>query len=238
MTSVDKPATHLFDQKRATYYEDRVRQVVPGYDALHDLSLLMFNREIGNAGHFLIAGCGSGSELSSLSRQSPDRTFNAFDPSSDMIDMARARVETENISNSIDFSTGTIDNILSNQKFDAATLMLVLHFIVDDESTKGKSHLLRGISDRLKPGAPLIFAEALADRATPHFDSDMNLWRQHLLLKGMNPTDEAKGFKKIVSQMALINEDRLNELLKQSGFTPAQNFYRAHMIHGWITRKV
>ncbi len=232
-----KPSARLFGGNRAQAYEERVRQVVPGYDALHDLSYLHLNRRIGRAGHFLIAGCGSGHDVISLARDCPERHFTAFDPSPDMVEMARCNIEAAAITPRCHLLEGTIDDVANDHTFDAATLMLVMHFVPDTDGPDGKAHLLNALSQRLKPGAPLVFAEALADRSSNHFEDDLNLWRQSMLLSGMNPVEEEKGFHKIVSRMPLIGEDRLRHLLETAGFNAPELFYQAHLIHGWVVTK-
>lgn len=234
--AVDRSArsNKLFDAKRASSYEDRVRQVVPGYEALHDLCYLLLNQQIGSGGHILVAGCGSGTDVLSLARECPERTFTAFDPSPDMVEMAKVRISEAALIDKTHLINGTIDEIDSGSAFDAAILMLVLHFVPDQDGPLGKAHLLRAIGDHLKPSSPLFFAEALADRSNPDFDTDMDLWRQIMRLAGMDPVAEEKGFKKIVSQMPLIGEGRLKELLDQAGFNSPKLFYKAHMIHGWV----
>jgi len=236
-TNTSETSKKLFGGKRASAYEARVRQVVPGYDALHDLSYLLLNRAVGDGGHVLIAGCGSGNDLLSLARECPNRTFTAFDPSPDMMDLATETVNTAKLTNRCQLLTGTIDNIREDAQFDAATLMLVMHFVPDIDGPTGKRHLLKSISSRLKPGAPFVFAEALADRASVSFAADLDLWRQSMRLAGMDPDEEAKGFKKIVSQMPLIGEPRLRELLNAAEFGEPELFYREHLIHGWLVRK-
>ena len=130
----------LFGSKRANAYEHRVRQVVPGYDALHDLSLLNLNREIGPGGHVLIAGCGSGNDILSLSRECPKRRFTAFDPSADMMEIAKARTAEAQLADVSQLLVGTIDDVQPDTHFDAATLMLVMHFIPDQDGQNGKTH--------------------------------------------------------------------------------------------------
>lgn len=232
-----KSSQKLFSGTRASAYEDRVRQVVPGYEALHDLSYLHLNHVVGDRGDFLIAGCGTGNDLLSLARNCPDRHFIAFDPSSDMMNTTRENVDKANLSKQCQLLTGTIDDVVSGPQFDAATLMLVMHFIADIDGPNGKQHLLDGISERLKPGAPFVFAEAMADRTSPFFEAELDLWRQSMRLAGMDPDEEEKGFKKIVSQMPLIGEDRMRELLDSAGFGAPELFFRAHLIHGWIAKK-
>ena len=237
--AADKPpaSIKLFDAKRAVSYEQRVRQVVPGYDALHDLGYLLLNRKIGSGGNVLVAGCGSGTDLVSLARDCPGRRFTAFDPSPEMIELAQQQITKAGLEGRTELITGTIDDLVGDVKFDAATLMLVLHFIPDQPGPSGKAHLLDTLARRLKPGAPLLLSAAVADRSNASFEADLDLWRQIMRLAGMDAADEEKGFQKIVSQMPLIGENRLNQLLDQTGFQSLELFYKAHLIHGWMAIK-
>lgn len=70
---------------------------------------------------------------------------------------------------------GTIDDLpLSDSKFDAASCILVLHFI-DDEQEKLK--LLRTIKGNLKSGTPFVLVSAYGDRGDAELQDKINVWK-------------------------------------------------------------
>nr|WP_274485572.1 class I SAM-dependent methyltransferase [Paenibacillus polymyxa] len=93
---------------------------------------------------------------SSCSPCSPcSATVTVVDPSEHMLDLARKRVTHAGISSTISFVAGTLEESYREPIYDAATCLLVLHFL---QSLESKQALLRQISARLKPGAPFCLA--------------------------------------------------------------------------------
>src|SRR5215217_87903 len=70
-----------------------------------------------------------------------------------MMDLALARLGEAGLRTEV--VLGTVDELPADDRFDAATLIGVLHHLPGDEA---KHAILRSLALRLKPGAPLILA--------------------------------------------------------------------------------
>ena len=85
--------------------------------------------------------------------QNPSWTFTAVDPAPAMLELARDKVRCFELTERVRFVEGTIEDVDETHLYDAATFMLVLHFIEDDAV---KLQQLKSIRKRLKSGAPFV----------------------------------------------------------------------------------
>ena len=105
----------------------------------------------------LVAGCGTRSEIEALKRSGFSGRITGIDPSPDMITLAKEKLKTIE---GVTITQGIVSDLPTDQRFDAATLILVLHFLEDQGAKKA---LLKSISERLKPRAPLILVDIFGD---------------------------------------------------------------------------
>jgi tRNA (cmo5U34)-methyltransferase len=230
----EKPG--CFGPRRAEDYDERIPQVVPGYAVLHDLAGLLLEAAIAPDAHVLVVGVGTGKELAVLGRARAHWRFTAVDPSPEMLAKAEALIERENLSRRVTLVAGYVDELPASARFDAATLMLVMHFLADDRGAErgGKAGLLEAIAQRLKPGAPLILADACGDPETPAFRRLLAASRAWKILTGMSPEDEEKGYQRIIKTIPFVTEARIHELLAEAGFGAPEMFFRSLMFGAWI----
>lgn len=74
---------------------------------------------------------GTGSELIYLAQRFPQWHFTAVEPSAPMLDVCRRRVEACGIASRCVFHEGYLDSLPGSGAFDAATSLLVSHFILE-----------------------------------------------------------------------------------------------------------
>ena len=99
----------------------------------------------GNA-HILDFGCGTGAFARKLANCG--HAVHGVDPADQMIAIAKRQSED------IQFTVGSVDQILPNQMFDAITAIMVFQFIDD----KAIEELFAKLVSHLKPNGRLIFA--------------------------------------------------------------------------------
>jgi len=145
-----------FDPARAGEYEQQSRIALAGYDACHELAACMLAAALGSGteARVLVAGAGA-KEIVTAGALEPNWRFIAVDPSPPMMDLAVARLTEAGLLDCTDVVLGTVDDLPPEDRFDAATLIGVLHHLPGDEA---KRDILRSLALRLKPGAPLILA--------------------------------------------------------------------------------
>lgn len=144
-------AKTMFDAERAQAYDRRVREAIPGYEALHQLSCMVLAEVTGGHGRALVAGAGTGGECIALAQACPGLQVVGVDPAADMLAHAERKVAEHGLNARVRLYPSKVSDLPKFEPFDAATLLLVLHFLPDDGA---KLALLTDIAQHLKPGAP------------------------------------------------------------------------------------
>lgn len=224
-----------FDDRRAAVYDDLIRQVVPGYDVLHRLIRLQLHALLGADAHILVPGAGTGMEIVTLGAGRPGWRFTALDPSPGMLEAARQRIGVAGLGGRTAYHHGTVEELPATPLFDAACLVLVLHFVPDDGAKAG---LLQAIAGRLRPGAPLILADLFGEPESAAFGRLMAVWRDWQLDAGIEPDDVEKGFQHVVKDIHFVSEDRLAGLLSGAGFSAPEPFFRTLHFGAWMATRV
>src|SRR5262249_52713224 len=116
--------------------------------------------------------------------------------------------------------------------FDAATLLLVLHFIPDDE----KEALLASISERLKPGAPFLMATLFGDINSTRFLRLNDARTAWAVAKGMDPQVAKELCDPKRKDMHIVSEERLKSLLRSAGFIDVQRVCQMLNVGLWFAR--
>jgi len=223
-----------FTDKRAQVYDNLIRQVVPGYDVLHKMSGLLLKSELSEDARLLVVGSGTASEIRHLAGQAPGWTFTGVEPAAGMNAVARERLADANLEDRAHLVDGYVSDLAEETDFDAALMLLVMHFVDDDG---GKENLLKGIAKRLKPGAPLILADLHADVEGARFTRFLDHWRNWQLSSGMPKEQVEKGFQTLIKDVAFVPEERILELLHDAGFKTVEPFYGAYLFGAWIAWK-
>jgi tRNA (cmo5U34)-methyltransferase len=224
------PKQHFHDQ-RARRYDDTVRKVIPGYATLHAMAQFLLEDMLGEEAHLLIVGIGTGEEVERLAPSHPGWRFTGIDPSQAMLNQAGERLKKAGLLGRCDLVCGTVDKLGQGQFFDAATCLLVMHFLPDDGA---KANLLGGIAKHLKPKAPLLLADLHGSSDTPRFARMLAAWTRWQLAHDVDPVEVEKGLAHVARDVHFVAETRLFKLLHQAGFKEVEHFHQAFLFGGWL----
>lgn len=221
-----------FNSKNTVAYEANARVSIPTYDTLFTMVQSYFRAQFcEKEASLLVIGAGGGNELAAWGPSNPKWTFTGVDPSKEMLQMAENKSIQLGLENRVRLIQGTIADLpLPDSKFDAASCILVLHFI-DDVQQKLK--LLKTIKDNLKPGAPFVLVSAYGDPGDAELQDRINVWKSFFFEVGydLSKLDEmGKGIMKI----SFITEKHIERLLEESGFMKITRFYSTGLFAGWI----
>jgi tRNA (cmo5U34)-methyltransferase len=223
-----------FDRDRASQYNLDIRKAIPGYQALHSMAQSLLQTSLQTSARLLVVGSGTGMELINYCQQNPQWQLTGVDPAFEMMAIAQQELTERGFLERVDLHLGYLDTLPETEPMDAATLMLVMHFIADDGS---KLKLLESIAHRLKSGAKLILADLFGDRSLPYFAQFMKSWKE-LYFSQLDETDrlkaEANFQKSINNSIYFVPEARIIELLESAGFSKITKFYNALLFGGWI----
>lgn len=216
-----------FEGERATNYDSFVHTWIPNYSYfMNQLPKLL--RETKNK-DLLVVGCGTGAEIERFVLAKEEWTITGVDPSPDMIAQAIQHFEKDE---NVQLIEGVIEDLDAAEPFGAATLLLVLHFMPDDGT---KLNLLKNIAARLESSAPLVLLDITGSEA--QLKANLTILK-HLLPNGLDQQDVADRLKRIETQLHIVSEKRLSELLVEAGFETPLRFFQSSIYMGWLTRKL
>lgn len=224
-----------FDNSRAAEYDRQARIGLAGYDACHELSACMLSAALDGAPHarVLVVGAGgTAGEIIAAASLEPEWSFVAIDPSSSMLDLARAHLTEAGISDRVEIVSGTVADLDPAPAFDAAIMIGVLHHLPGDAA---KQDILRQISSRLKPKAPLIVAGNY--RAYASQPLLLAAWSNRWRMSGADPEEvQTKMSKLLQGAEPPKSEEAVLSLLTGAGFEEPTRFFASLFWGAWLSR--
>ncbi|MGE7941103.1 class I SAM-dependent methyltransferase [Lysinibacillus xylanilyticus] len=222
-----------FNNTLANEYEKGIRRTLPSYDAMLRLTHTFYHSTLPEQAEFLIVGSGSGNEILQFAEKRPHWSFVGIDPSEAMLQIAEERLKP--LPNNMSLHQGTIlDSLLPSIKFDAASCILVLHFIDDYQE---KLATLKEIANNLKPGAPFVLVSKYGQLGSLETELQFDLWRAYWLQHTKLSPSEVAEMEKSIRSLSFMREEDILSLLQQAGFTKPSRFFATTLFGGWICYK-
>ena len=214
-----------------------MQKALPGVDALYRLALAHLETALPQGGRVLIVGAGGGREVEALAGSDVPFLATGVDPSADMLAIARWYADAGPRPEAVTLVQGVAKDVAAPAGgFDAATSMLVMHFLADDASDAGKSSYLGTIRERLRPGALLLHADVSFD------DDDARtaftpVFMRYAALAGLDEEAAAAG-PGVMETMPIISARRTEDLLTANGFGEPRLFFQALWYRAWGAKAV
>ncbi|WP_208723197.1 class I SAM-dependent methyltransferase [Corallococcus llansteffanensis] len=145
-----------FGADRAAHYDTQASLNLAGAQALYEIGVSALTAQLDgqDAASLLFVGLGTGAELVPYTRFNvPGWRFTGVDPSDAMLAVARSRLEAEGMLSRTHLHVGELHTLPPGPPFDGAQVMGVLHHVEGDEA---RLELLREVTRRLVPGAPVV----------------------------------------------------------------------------------
>ena len=225
-----------FDRDRANQYDLDIRKAIPGYESLHGMAHSLLQTSLNKSARLLVVGSGTGMELVNYAQLNPEWSLTGVDPSTEMMAIAKEELLSVDLQEQVNLHTGYVDSLPETEAMDAATLILVMHFLPDDGA---KLELLKNIARRLKPGAKLIIADLYGDKSAAYFEQFTKAWKSLYFSKldgEIREKAEANFQNSISNSIYFVTEARIIQLLQMAGFNDVIKFYNAFLFGGWIAK--
>jgi tRNA (cmo5U34)-methyltransferase len=184
-----------FGPDRAVHYDAQASVNLAGAQALYEIGVSALTAQLDgqDAASLLFVGLGTGAELIPYKQfDVPGWRFTGIDPSDAMLAVAHKRLEAEGLLSRTHLHVGELRTLPPGPPFDGAQMMGVLHHV---EGTEARLELLREVTRRLKPGAPLVLGCRVGN--DPEL---MNVELRRLRAYGLTPDQlehRRQGFKRI-----------------------------------------
>jgi len=223
-----------FESDYGSAYEKLAHQLIPAYAQLFQLTIALLEPRVGEEADVLVVGCGTGVELATFGTLKPGWRQVGVDPSPQMIDLAKTKLEQHGLAGRFRLVTGYTEDLPEDPAFDVATLFNVMHFLPDDGAKLG---LLESVAARLRPGGHLVMVDLYGDSSTPEFECLLEVWRRYMLIRGLLPEEREVFLERLRTGCHFVPKARILELLADAGFDDVIQFYRGLLYGGWIARK-
>ncbi|WP_133796382.1 class I SAM-dependent methyltransferase [Prosthecobacter fusiformis] len=178
----------------------------------------------------LCVGAGTGAEIIYLAQKNPGWHFTAVEPSAPMLDVFHRKAEECGITPRCEFHVGYLDSLPSADSFDAATSLLVSHFIL---TPADRIAFFRSISSRLRPGSLLVSADLAYDRASPAYPGLLDVWMR--MMADAEVSEEKMESIRIAysRDVALLPLEEVASIMTAGGFEKPVLFLQTGLIHAW-----
>lgn len=223
----------VFDKQRASTYDERAAKLAPLRDTLHLLTRVILSELPANA-RILCVGVGTGLELIYLAQEFPQWQFTAVEPASAMLEICRQKAEEHGITARCTWHDGYLDSLPASAPFDAATCLLVSHFLMQPEERR---KFFSQIASRLRHQGYLVSADLASDMSTSDYQSLREIWTR-MLKYAEYPDEEVEKFLASHGRdAAVLPHKEVSSIIASSGFDLPVLFFQTLFIHAWYARR-
>lgn len=223
-----------FESEYGARYEKLAHQLIPAYGQLFQLAVALLEPRVGDEADVLVVGCGTGIEMATFGTYKPGWRQVGVDPSPQMIELAKAKLEEHGLEGRFQLVTGYAEDLPDKPQFDVATMFNVMHFMPDDGS---KSGLLESVAARLRSGGYLVMVDLHGDASTGEFAYLFEAWKRYMPIRGLTAEEREVFLERVGTGCHFVPEARIMELLASGGFGDVIQFYRGLLYGGWIARR-
>ena len=217
--------TQAFDAAHAEAYDRNLEHIQAITGTLHLLMRWQFSKLPEDA-QVLVVGAGTAAEARFLAPIFPRWRFTLVDPSAAMLEVGRRHAVAEGFADRCTLHVGHLSSLAAGP-FDAATSVLVSHFLTDAADRRA---YFGEIARRLKPGGLLFNADLCAELDHPAFASVMDLW---LDLADM-PEERKESFRAAFGRgVAAHGPAEVDAMIAGAGFSAPVLCVQAALIRGW-----
>jgi tRNA (cmo5U34)-methyltransferase len=216
-------------------YDASIRPYTAAYEQMFVMAYACLRSQVKDDARLLIVGAGTGMEICTFGLLSPRWAMTGVDPSGAMLAIAKSKIDEKRLSNPITLFKGYTQELPETRDFDAATCILVMHFLPDDGS---KLRLLESIGQRLKSGSPLVLVDGFGVKESNTFKRTMAAWKTFVKTQGVDQQQVEEAFSgQLLKRLQYISEERIETLLGEAGFEKPSRFYTGFLYGGWMTTK-
>lgn len=222
----------VFDEEQAASYDKRFAKLAPMRDGLH-LAMRMSLMALPAKARILCVGVGTGAEVLYLAEAFPDWHFTLVDPAPAMLAVCRKQVAAAGLSSRCTFHEGFVDTLAIEPAHDAATSLLVSHFILEREA---RVAFFREIAKRLVPGGLLVSADIASPVPINSEESVLDLWMRALAYAGMTADMAATYREKLDSGVSILLPTEITAIHGEAGFSSSRLISHTLLMHGWLAQ--
>lgn len=226
------PAPVFFNKDMARAYDEKNSRLATIATNMHFLIRLVLE-ELPSRARILCPGVGTGAEILSLAEAYPDWSFVGIDPSAEMLEVCRDKLEAAGILERCELIHGFVQDASEGAEFDAVVSVLVAHFIARED----RPAFYRASHDRLKPGGYFVSTEICFDLDSPAFPPMLKNWERVQQLSGADSEALRTIPDTLRNTLCVLSPAETEEMLTEAGFETPVPFFQSFLIRGFHATK-
>lgn len=217
----------------ADEYDRTAQLALPGYEVMHTMVLACLQAYLPESAKLLAVGSGTGTELVRLGNACPQWHFLGIDPSEKMQEIAKQKMSHHQLSDRVKLIQGYTQDLPTDILYDAATCILVMHFIPPAE----KLQFLQSIVQRLHPSAPFVLVDVFGENTSQELKQLMPILQAYWDGMGLPRQKQQEFLARFDKGAHPVAETSILNLLEQAGFEKTIRFYTGLWVGGWLAFK-
>lgn len=222
----------VFDQERASSHDKKWAKLAPTREALHLLIRAILS-DLSADARILCVGVGTGPELIDLAQAFPHWQFTAVEPAAPMLNICRQRAKACGIASRCTFHEGYLDSLPVSDSFDAATCLVVSHFLKQEE----RRNLFNQIALRLRPQGYLVSSDIAYDMAASAYPDLLEVWLRMMRFAELPEEDIKKIPDTFGRDLSVLPLPEVALMIASCGFDPPVLFFQSLLINAWYSRR-
>lgn len=215
------------DADAVAKYAEGPPKLVPGYFAMLSMARILISERVPENGRILVLGAGGGLEIKLFAEAQPGWTFDGVDPSAEMLKLAEQTLGP--LTARVRLRCGFISDA-PEEPFDAATSILVMHFVPVEE----RRSILMEIRRRLKPGAPFVAAHFSFTQGEGERELWFSRYAAFAIGSGIEPEKATNAISAMNERLTILTPEQDESMLRDAGFTNVMQFYMGFTFRGWV----
>ena len=225
------PKAFDFDGDYGEEYKELASRVIPGYDELFIATLALLQERLDTEDRLLIVGCGTGREIEVFAPSENKWTFDCVDPSEAMIEYSRQVAERLGVSSRVRFHNAYTHELDLAYQFDAATVINVMHFLLDDGS---KDALMQSVAQRVKPGGTVILFDLHGNPDEYYFKLFYNAWVRYMDIRGYIGQKKERLLRRLETGIVYVDPSRIIQICHAAGLKLIRPYWSGLLYTAWI----
>ena len=223
-----------FDGDYGRTYNERIRHLIPAYDAIFELAAAAAATEQPCARRALVVGAGTGTELPSLLQAMPMAQFTLVEPSEQMRGFCTDLIARVGATDRVLWGPNNLDDLEdpSGEGFHLVISHNVLHVL----APANQDQLLGQMAERVAAGGCLLLS-SYCETEPPGVELAMHIGLARFALLGMDQgTIDAVAASRN-NKVFSMDADRLEQQLTLAGLEPPIQLLQALFNRLWLSRR-
>lgn len=220
----------LFDSQ-AENYNAQWANLSPISDGLYFLLDSVF-AALPKSAALLCVGAGTGNEIHYLANRFPGWNFTIVEPSEKMLNVCRRSLSE--LDSRCEYHCGFIESLPHKKAYDAATSILVSHFITDRQA---RTRYFHDIASHLATNAMLVSADLCADQSSPLYETELRIWFNTVARSGNTELSQEKLRQMYASDVAVLPSTEVKSFITEAGFSYPITFFQSGLIHTFCAQR-